>query len=167
MSPPAPGLFSITTDWPQTSCRRLPTRRAVVSVEPPGANGTTMRTVFAGQSAAEARDTTMDGAATAAAARPTKRRRFSMALPPEVTARVVMFFAECGDRLRQNQCGPSDNCHHPRMRVIQYSRDASDETEGPRRTGYPAFAGYDDWEDGDIRPPYSLSSSLSLPPGVT
>ena len=37
------------------------------------------------------------------------------------------------------------------MRVIQYSRDASDETEGPRRTGYPAFAGYDDWEDGDIR----------------
>src|SRR5467141_2446331 len=111
MLPPAPGLFSITTVWPHTSCRRLPMRRAVVSVEPPGANGTTMRTVFAGQSAAEARDTTMDGAATAAAARPTKRRRFSMALPPDVTARlarVVVFFAECGDRLRQNQCG--DRC---------------------------------------------------------
>src|SRR5258706_16387379 len=103
MLPPAPGLFSITTDWPLTSGRRLPTRRAVVSVEPPGANGTTMRTGFAGQPAAEARDTAMDGAATAAAARPTKRRRFSMALPPDVTARlarVVVFFAEFGDRPR-------------------------------------------------------------------
>ena len=28
-------------------------------------------------------------------------------------------------------------------RVIQYSRDFSDSTETPRRTGYPAFAGYD------------------------
>src|SRR6476659_2999213 len=107
MLPPAPGLFSITTVWPHTSCRRLPTRRAVISVEPPGVNGTTMRTGFAGQSAATALDTTSDGAATAAAARPTKRRRFSMALPPGVPARlarVVMFFAECGDRLQQNQC---------------------------------------------------------------
>jgi hypothetical protein len=47
-----------------------------------------MRTGFAGQSAAEARDTT-DGAATAAAASPTKRRRFSMALPSDVTARLA------------------------------------------------------------------------------
>ena len=46
MLPPAPGLFSITTDWPQTSCRRLPTSRAVISVEPPGVNGTTIRTGF-------------------------------------------------------------------------------------------------------------------------
>src|SRR5260370_39837098 len=52
MLPPAPGLFSITTDWPHTSCRRLPTRRAVISVEPPGGDGTTMHTGFAGQSAA-------------------------------------------------------------------------------------------------------------------
>jgi hypothetical protein len=36
------------------------------------------------------------------------------------------------------------NCHHPRMRVIQYSRDADDKTEKPRRTGSPAFAGDDD-----------------------
>jgi hypothetical protein len=33
--------------------------------------------------------------------------------------------------------------HHPRKRVIQYSRDSSYRTETPRRTGYPAFAGYD------------------------
>src|ERR1700682_2011625 len=33
---------------------------------------------------------------------------------------------------------------HPRKRVIQYSRDVSDGIEKPRRTGYPAFAGYDD-----------------------
>src|SRR5260370_17212783 len=79
MLPPAPGLFSITTDWPQTSCRRLPTRRAVVSVEPPGANGTTTRTDLTGQSAAEAREKTMDGAALAAAASPTTRRPFPTA----------------------------------------------------------------------------------------
>src|ERR1700686_118332 len=36
------------------------------------------------------------------------------------------------------------NCHHPRKRVIQYSRDADARIEKPRRTGYPAFAGYDD-----------------------
>jgi hypothetical protein len=36
------------------------------------------------------------------------------------------------------------NCHHPRKRVIQYSRDASDGIEKPQRTGYFAFAGYDD-----------------------
>ena len=28
-------------------------------------------------------------------------------------------------------------------RTIQYSRDVDDRTDGPRRTGYPAFAGYD------------------------
>jgi glycerol-3-phosphate O-acyltransferase len=33
--------------------------------------------------------------------------------------------------------------HRPRRRAIQYSRDSSDRTAGPRRTGYPAFAGYD------------------------
>jgi hypothetical protein len=29
------------------------------------------------------------------------------------------------------------NCRHPRKRVIQYSRDASDRIEKPRRTGSP------------------------------
>src|SRR6478672_7377968 len=98
--PPAPPLFSTTTDWPQTSCRRLLMRRAVISVEPPGVNGTTTRTGLTGQSAPEAREITTDGAATAAVARPTKRRRFSMGtLPPEVTARlpqVMMFFRSVG-----------------------------------------------------------------------
>src|SRR5471032_1288008 len=82
MLPPAPGLFSTTTDWPQTSCRRLLTRRAVISVEPPGVNGTTTRTGLTGQSAPEARDIRIDGAAAAAAARPTKRRRFNIGTPP-------------------------------------------------------------------------------------
>ena len=48
--------------------------------------------------------------------------------------------------------------HHPRMRVIQYSRDADDGIEKPRRTGYPdgarhrahqrrdPVAGDDEWE---------------------
>ena len=39
---------------------------------------------------------------------------------------------------------PHPHCHHPRKRVIQYSRDAGDGIERPRRTGYPACAGYDD-----------------------
>jgi hypothetical protein len=30
------------------------------------------------------------------------------------------------------------------LREIQYSRDAGDGIEKPRRTGYPAGAGYDD-----------------------
>ncbi len=38
-------------------------------------------------------------------------------------------------------------------RAIQYSRDVSDRTEKPRRTGYPACAGYDDrwWRYGRRR----------------
>src|ERR1700686_577216 len=79
--PPAPGLFSTTTDWPQTSCRRLETSRAVISVEPPGVNGTTTRTGLVGQSAPWAREASIDGAARAAAARPAKRRRFNMGNP--------------------------------------------------------------------------------------
>jgi hypothetical protein len=35
------------------------------------------------------------------------------------------------------------NRHHPRMRVIQYSRAVGDGIERARRTGYPACAGYD------------------------
>src|SRR5471030_1475711 len=89
MLPPAPGLFSITTDWPHTSCRRLLTRRAVISVEPPGVNGTTTRTALAGQSAPKARDAIVDGAARAAAARPAKRRRFSMGTPLDAIARLA------------------------------------------------------------------------------
>ena len=46
--PLAPGLFSITNGWPVLSSMYLPTRRAVMSPEPPGANGTTMWTGFVG-----------------------------------------------------------------------------------------------------------------------
>src|SRR5882757_762590 len=35
------------------------------------------------------------------------------------------------------------SCHHPRKRMIQYSRDSNDRSEKARRTGYPACAGYD------------------------
>src|SRR5258705_10676466 len=104
MLPPAPGLFSTTTDWPQTSCRRLPTRRAVVSVEPPGANGPTTRTDLTGQSAAEAREKTTDGATMAAAPTPTRRRRVSMGLAPSGCDRPIApgrdVFWECGDGRR-------------------------------------------------------------------
>lgn len=41
------------------------------------------------------------------------------------------------------------NCHHPRTRVIQYSRDGSDRIEKPRRSGYPACAGCDGCGYGD------------------
>jgi hypothetical protein len=34
--------------------------------------------------------------------------------------------------------------HHPRRRMIQYSRDARNLAERPQRTGCPAFAGHDD-----------------------
>src|SRR5262245_6625971 len=33
--------------------------------------------------------------------------------------------------------------HHPRRRVIQYSRGGDAHTQTPRRTGCPAFAGHD------------------------
>src|SRR5258705_2800201 len=36
------------------------------------------------------------------------------------------------------------NCHRPRKRTIQYSRDCSDSTDKPQRTGSPAFAEDDD-----------------------
>ena len=40
-------------------------------------------------------------------------------------------------------------CRQPRRRVTQYSRDADDRTETPRRTGSPAFAedDSDGWSD--------------------
>ena len=39
----APARFSITTGWPQCSLMRWPTKRAMMSVGPPGGNGTMMR----------------------------------------------------------------------------------------------------------------------------
>jgi len=44
------------------------------------------------------------------------------------------------------------NCHRPRKRTIQYSRDVGDEMDRPRRTGYPAYAGYDGGGRGELLP---------------
>src|SRR5262245_55074982 len=125
--PPAPGLFSITTDWPHTSCRRLPTSRAVVSVEPPGVNGTTMRTVFEGQlmPAPRARGERSGGAARLAAASATKRRRLSMdSSPPTQTARLarVLFATEFGEASGGNQCDEDGSCHLLRVLFLALPR---------------------------------------------
>ena len=45
----APGRFSITTGWPQSSLIFCPVRRAMMSAGPPGGNGTTMRTARLGK----------------------------------------------------------------------------------------------------------------------
>jgi hypothetical protein len=44
----APGRFSITTGLPQNSASLAATTRAVVSMDPPGAVGTMMRTLRSG-----------------------------------------------------------------------------------------------------------------------
>jgi hypothetical protein len=54
--------------------------------------------------------------------------------------------------------------HHPRKRVIQYSRGRRNEIEKPRRTGYPAFAGYDDHGVGQARSAPSASKSIDRHP---
>src|SRR5258706_11289558 len=49
ITPPAPPRFSTTTGCPHSCCSFTPTVRAVMSVPPPGANGTTKVTDLAGQ----------------------------------------------------------------------------------------------------------------------
>src|SRR4029078_6997802 len=44
-------------------------------------------------------------------------------------------------RIAPRDCKRTLSRHHPRMRVIQYSRDVDDRTEKPWLTGYPACAG--------------------------
>ena len=70
--------------------------------------------------------------------------------PCSLFKRGTMFVQSLGDSRREKAKVRvlSINAHHtrsssPRMRVIQYSRDAGAGNEKPRRTGYPAFAGYD------------------------
>ena len=48
MLPPAPGLFSTTTDWPHASESFCAMSRPAMSSDPPGGNGTTMRTGLVG-----------------------------------------------------------------------------------------------------------------------
>ena len=52
--PPAPGLFSTMKVWPKTFCNSGAKARARMSVVPPAANGTTMRTGLDGQACARA-----------------------------------------------------------------------------------------------------------------
>src|SRR5262245_40895119 len=54
MTPPAPARLSTTTGWPIASWIFAATMRAVESVTPPGAKGTTIRTGFDGQICANA-----------------------------------------------------------------------------------------------------------------
>ena len=53
-------------------------------------------------------------------------------------------------------------CHRPRRRAIQYSRDACDRAEKPRRTGFPAFAGNDSgtWRT-KVSPPHHVIASAA------
>ena len=105
MLPPAPGLFSTTTDWPQTSCRRLQTRRAVMSVEPPGVNGTTTRTGLTGQSAPAAREAR--SAALQSRQRQDRQNDGDSAWAPPGCDRPIVSgrrFAEVWGGRRQNQC---------------------------------------------------------------
>ena len=55
MTPPAPDLLSTTQDWPQACWRKAASRRATMSVVPPGAAGTTMRMPWLGFQAAVGR----------------------------------------------------------------------------------------------------------------
>src|SRR5215831_15263306 len=71
---PAPGLFSITTCWPQILDSRSVVMRATVSLDPPGAYGTTTRTGRVGQAWANVGRLTA-GASANVAARTTRRRR--------------------------------------------------------------------------------------------
>src|SRR5215471_19941008 len=68
MLPPAPGLFSTTTDWPHASVSFCAIRRPAKSSEPPGGNGTIRRTDFAGYACAHAGETTPKIAQTAVSA---------------------------------------------------------------------------------------------------
>src|SRR5512137_348005 len=51
MAPVAPAWFSTTNDWPRLADILLAIVRAMVSVEPPGGNGTTTVTGFSGKAA--------------------------------------------------------------------------------------------------------------------
>jgi hypothetical protein len=62
----APARFSITTGWLQRSLMRWPTKRAMMSVGPPGGNGTMMRIARLGKVAAS--DCAAAGAIAAASA---------------------------------------------------------------------------------------------------
>src|SRR4051795_10568463 len=51
MLPPPPGLFSTTAVWLRLACKPDAISRATMSLEPPGVNGTMMRSVLLGNPA--------------------------------------------------------------------------------------------------------------------
>ena len=54
MVPPPPGLFSTTAVWLRRVCKPDAISRATTSLEPPGVNGTMMRSILLGNVAAGA-----------------------------------------------------------------------------------------------------------------
>ena len=60
-------------------------------------------------------------------------------LPPSSRDKVHASLGRIAPRKREHIL----NCHRPRRRTIQYSRDVNDRTDKPRRTGSPACAGDD------------------------
>src|SRR5882757_2368421 len=53
MLPPPPGLFSTTAVWLRLACNPAAISRATTSLEPPGVNGTMMRSVLLGNPTAD------------------------------------------------------------------------------------------------------------------
>jgi hypothetical protein len=59
-------------------------------------------------------------------------------------------------------------CHHPRKRVIQYSRDAGNQSKGRGVLDTPLFAGYDEWSNRQEqrKAPYSAGLAAGGAPDV-
>src|SRR5215510_10144580 len=89
MLAPAPGRFSITTCWPQTSDSRAPMVRAMMSVAPPGTNGTIRRTKRVGHAWANVARTPRLETRAEAADEPSKQRRLIMAFLPAGFLRAI------------------------------------------------------------------------------
>src|SRR5262245_2474560 len=83
ITPPAPDRLSTMNCWPNSALRRAAKMRATMSVPPPGASGTIMRTVFSGQRKACACG--CDNAPVALSSTPRSR----IAKPDALVARMV------------------------------------------------------------------------------
>src|SRR5258708_7193707 len=82
-----PVLFSTTTGWFQLVCRLCASARAMVSGDPPGGSGTTMRTARSGNPWADA---TNEKSATSAPLIAPISQRFTF--PPPMLQRAVYLF---------------------------------------------------------------------------
>src|SRR5262249_34750552 len=91
MLPPAPARFSTTTGWPQRSPSFWATRRAMMSVPPPGVKPTSMRTGLAGKFGAPAWGKQCE-AQVASAARASRATGFC------IGAIVLQFLRDADDR---------------------------------------------------------------------